>query len=81
MNRSVQNEAAASLDAVIAFICFQKMVFVALSLVQESMIHLETGQVQSCMHAKISCWRHAKIRPRPFRNPPLSYSTSLFILS
>lgn len=43
MNRSVRNEAAASLDVVVAFISFQKMVFVALSLLQESVIHLETA--------------------------------------
>lgn len=43
MNRSVQNEAAASLGVVVAFFSFQKMVFVALSLLQESVIHLETA--------------------------------------
>lgn len=47
------------------------MVFIPLSLLQESMIHLATAQLQSCMHAKISCWRDAKIRLRLFRNPPL----------
>lgn len=43
MNRSVRNESAPSLDAVVAFIYFQKMVFVALSLLQELVIHLETA--------------------------------------
>lgn len=52
MNSSVQNEAAASPDAVIAFIYFKKLVCVALSLLHESVIHLATAQLQSCMHAK-----------------------------
>lgn len=56
------------------------MAFVALSLLQESMIHLATAQLQSCMHAKKGGGKSCR-RLRAFRNPPpLGSSTSLFIL-